>query len=501
MQINVLEYLEASAFRLPEKTAFADAAESLGFEQLLRASRAIGSALCRKGIYKEPVVVFMQKAPKEIAAFFGVVYGGCYYVPIDEEMPRLRIQMILDSLPARLMICDEKTMAAARDLSFSGEQLLYEELASEPVNQGALALVRERAIDTDPLYIVFTSGSTGVPKGVTASHRCVMDYIESLDEVLKTGEDTVFGNQTPLYVDASLKEVYSTIRCGSTTWLIPKSLFSFPVKLVEYLNEHKINTVCWVVSALTMISSFGTFDTVKLETLHTIAFGSEVFPIKQFRIWREHLKDARFINLYGPTEATGMCCYYEVDREFELDEAIPIGRPFKNREILLLNGQGKAAAPGETGEICVRGSALGLGYYRNPEKTSESFVQNPLHCDYPDLVYKTGDLARYNSRGELVFVSRKDYQIKHMGYRIELGEIEMNVNALEGISMACCLYNREKDRIVLFYVGSLEPKDVVQQMKQRVPRYMVPNRMVRLERMPLTANGKIDRVSLKEQIQ
>lgn len=500
MQINILEYLEVSAARLPKKTAFADDKESLSFEQLLHNSRAIGSALCRRGVYKEPVVVFMEKAPREIAAFLGAVYGGCCYVPIDEEMPRLRIQMILDTLSPRLMICDEKTEAAAQDLNFAGERLLYDELIKEPVDEGALASIRERAIDTDPLYIVFTSGSTGVPKGVTASHRCVMDYIESLDEVLKTGEDTVFGNQTPLYVDASLKEVYSTIRCGSTTWLIPKSLFSFPVKLAEYLNEHKINTVCWVVSALTMISSFGTFDTVKLETLHTIAFGSEVFPIKQFHIWREHLKDARFINLYGPTEATGMCCYYEVDREFEPDEAIPIGRPFKNREILLINEQGKAAAQGETGEICVRGSALGLGYYRNPEKTKERFVQNPLHGDYPDLVYKTGDLAKYNSRGELIFVSRKDFQIKHMGYRIELGEIEMNVNALEGIRMACCLYNKEKDRIVLFYVGDLEAKELVQQMKQRVPRYMVPNRMVKLEQMPLTANGKIDRVSLKEQM-
>lgn len=500
MQINVLEYLEAAASRLPKKTAFADDKERLSFEQVQKSSAAIGSALQRRGMYKEPVVVFMQKAPKEIAAFFGVVYGGCYYVPVDEEMPRLRIQMILDVLDSRLMICDEKTMEAAQDLDFCGERLLYDELIKEPVNEAALTRVRERAIDTDPLYIVFTSGSTGVPKGVMASHRCVMDYIESLDQVLQTGEDTVFGNQTPLYVDASLKEVYSTIRCGCTTWLIPKSLFSFPVKLVEFLNEHRINTVCWVVSALTMISSFGAFETVKVETLHTIAFGSEVFPIKQFRIWREHLKDAKFINLYGPTEATGMCCYYEVDREFELDEAIPIGKPFKNREILLINEQGRAAAPGETGEICVRGSALGLGYYKNPEKTKESFVQNPLHSDYPDLVYKTGDLARYNSRGELVFVSRKDYQIKHMGYRIELGEIEMNVNALEGIQMACCLYNKDKDRIVLFYVGDLDAKDVVQQMKLRVPRYMVPNRMVKLERMPLTANGKIDRVSLKEQM-
>src|SRR5690606_174328 len=208
----------------------------------------------------------------------------------------------------------------------------------------------------------------------------------------------------------------------------PKSLFMFPLKLVEFLNEKKINTICWVVSALTMISAFGTFEKTVPEYLHTIAFGSEVFPIKQFNLWRKYLPNARFINLYGPTECTGMSCYYEVDRDFELDEAIPIGRPFRNTDIILLNEDNKQAKQGETGEICIRGTSLTLGYYRNPEKTNEVFVQNPLNDSYPELIYRTGDLGRYNERGELIFVSRKDNQIKHMGHRIELGEIEVVAN-------------------------------------------------------------------------
>ncbi|NLL71923.1 MAG: amino acid adenylation domain-containing protein, partial [Clostridiales bacterium] len=341
-------------------------------------------------------------------------------------------------------------------------------------------------------------GSTGIPKGVVACHRSVIDYIENLSDVLKINQDTVFGNQTPLYVDACLKELYPTLKFGATTYIIPKSLFMFPLKLVEYLNEKKINTVCWVVSALTMISAFGTFQKEVPKYLDTIAFGSEVFPIKQFNLWRKHLPKARFINLYGPTECTGMSCYYEVDREFELDEAIPIGRPFKNTDVFLLDDEDKLASQGEVGEICIRGTSLTLGYYKNREKTDEVFVQNPLNNSYPELIYRTGDLGKYNNRGELVFVSRKDNQIKHMGHRIELGEIEVVANMHPDIKYAACIFDEIKKKIILYYVGEISKADVASFLKEKLPRYMVPNMIEILESMPLTPNGKINRVLLKE---
>ena len=192
-----------------------------------------------------------------------------------------------------------------------------------------------------------------------------------------------------------------------------------------------------------------------------------------------------------------MCCYYHVDREFELDEVIPIGQPFKNTDIILLTDDGKRAAEGESGEICIRGTSITLGYYNNPEKTSEVYTQNPLNDHYPELIYHTGDIGRYNERGELVFVSRKDYQIKHMGHRIELGEIEVNVNLLDSIKFSGCIYDNEKGRIILYYVGDISEKDLTLSLKDKLPRYMVPNRIIRLDEMPLTANGKIDRVTLK----
>lgn len=483
----------------PEKTAFSDGNVSLDFEQVYDISCRIGTFLHEKGVYKRPVVVFMRKSPAEVTAFFGVISGGCFYVPIDEEMPRDRIQLILDNVRSPIILCDENTAEMAKKLDiYDGEIFLYGDVIKSGIDTQALDDIYDRAIDIDPIYIVFTSGSTGIPKGVAACHRSVIDYIEQLSEVLSFNENTVFGNQTPLYFDACLKELYPTLKFGATTYLIPKTLFSQPVALIEYLNKHKINTVCWVVSALTMISAFGTFDILRPEYLHTVAFGSEVFPIKQFRLWRNALPDAVFTNLYGPTEGTGMCCYYRADREFEDGEAIPIGKPFRNREILLLTDDGKLAENGCEGEICIRGNAVTLGYYNDPERTSKAYVQNPLNTAYPEIIYKTGDIGKYNQRGELVFVSRRDYQIKHMGHRIELGEIEVSANMTDAVQMAACIYDKEKGKIILFYVGICNEKELTAALKERLPRYMLPNKIIRLDAIPLTANGKLNRVKLKE---
>ena len=498
MQMNILEYLEQTVLVKPDKIAFANEEMGLSFRQVYDQARTIGTKLSKEGFYRQPIVVFMRKHPTTLAAFFGAIYAGCYYVPLDDEMPRHRIELIFQTLGEGALICDETTESIASELNYQGRIFRYEDLAAGTADDGLLADIRDKQLDIDPIYIVFTSGSTGIPKGVVACHRSVIDYVEHLCEVMKFDENSVFGNQTPLYFDAYLKEVIPTLKYGATTILIPKKLFMFPIQLVEFLNAHNINTLCWVVSALTMISSFRTFETVKPEHLRTIAFASEVFPIKQFKLWREALPGARFINLYGPTETTGICCYYEVDREFSEDETLPVGRPFKNTQIILLDENNQVPPVGQQGEICVRGTRLTLGYYCNPEKTSEAFVQNPLNNLYPELIYRTGDLGKLNERGELEFAGRKDYQIKHMGHRIELGEIEAAAASAEGVRAACCVYDANGKRIGLYYVGDTEPAALTKTLRAALPPYMIPAFCEKLPAMPLTPNGKIDRKGLRE---
>ena len=497
MKQHVLDYLEETVKEVPEKIAFSGEHSALTFQELYDNSKRIGSNLILNGYVKEPILVFMEKSPEEICTFFGVIRSGCFYVPIDEEMPSTRIDLIIENCKPRAVIFDDATAEKVNTLNFDGKAYHYNDLLQGKTDEVALQGIYETTIDTDPIYIVFTSGSTGVPKGVVACHRSVIDYVEHLSEVLGFNRDTVFGNQSPLYFDACLKELYPTIMFGATTHLIPRELFVQPKNLVEYLNEKKVNTICWVVSALTMISAFKTFDIVKPEYLHTIAFGSEVFQKKQYRIWREALPKASFTNLYGPTEATGMSCYFKCDRELSEEEPIPIGRPFKNTQVLLLDEKGQRVPEGQPGEICLRGTCVTLGYYNNPEKTSEAFVQNPLNPFYPELIYRTGDMGYYNEYKELVFASRKDYQIKHMGHRIELGEIEANVAKIEGVKICACTYQREKDKIVLHYVGDMEEKDLKTTLKDKLPRYMLPAKVNHMEEMCFTPNGKIDRKKLE----
>ena len=205
-----------------------------------------------------------------------------------------------------------------------------------------------------------------------------------------------------------------------------------------------------------------------------------------------------FINLYGMTEITGFCVYYVVDRDFEDDEPLPLGYPCRNRDVFVLNEKNELVKGGEIGELCVRGSCLGFGYLNQPERTARAFVQNPLQNIYPELIFRTGDLVRYNERGELIYVSRKDFQIKHMGQRIELGEIETVLSAMAGIELNCCLYDKDKSEIVLFYTGTATTREILKYAKQYLPRYMVPGRLIPLESMPMNLSNKIDRVELQK---
>lgn len=220
-------------------------------------------------------------------------------------------------------------------------------------------------------------------------------------------------------------------------------------------------------------------------------------PTKQLNMWIKKLPHAMFANLFGPTETTDICTYYVVDRKIENTESLPIGKHCDNCDVMVIKEDGTEARDGEEGELCVRGSFLAAGYYKNPEKTNQVFVQNPLNKAYPEVVYRTGDIVKYNEKGELIYISRKDFQIKHMGYRIELGEIENRINNIDGIMNCACIYDTENSKIVLFYQGNIDEVEILNKAKEKLTNYMVPNKVVKLDKLPYNANGKIDRKLLQ----
>lgn len=496
---NVLEYLEASALRFPDKEAYEDKNTVLTFGQVKESAERIGTALT-KSLKKRrsPVAVFLDKSVKGIVSFFGVVYSGNFYCPLDTKMPTERIQIIMDVLKPEVVLTDEAHKEQAEGFAGGSKILLWEEAKQQESCEEILKEIRLDMTELDPLYVLFTSGSTGVPKGVLLNHRVVTNYMEWLDKTFELDSDAVFGNQAPFYFDVSVHDIYGAIYFGAKMVIIPQSMFSFPVRLIEYMNEKKISTFLWVPSAMTIVANLRTFDAVVPKYLKQIMFAGEVLQRKQLDYWVSYVPDAVYANLYGPTE-TFVCTAYIRKGDEPEGEPLPIGSPISNSQAVLLKEDGQEAEMGEAGELCMRGSCLALGYYNNPRRTEQAFVQNPLHDLYPDRIYRTGDLVRYDEKGNLVYLSRKDFQIKHMGYRIELGEIETAGSAVEGIRECACLYDSRRKRIVFVYDGAqMEAKEIKERLAERVPQYMLPGKVVYLERMPHNANGKIDRVKLKE---
>lgn len=494
---NILEYLERSAQLYPEKPALVDERQSITFAQALEDSRRVGSSLALSLTKGQPVAVYMEKSVENLCAFWGIVYAGGFYVSFNTQLPTSRLQQMQSVLQAPFVITNEEHRAALEEVFPPHRILLYQDLVKSAVDRALLAQIRQRHVDTAPLYANFTSGSTGVPKAVVVGHRSTLDFIDHFCPIFSITQKDVIANQAPFDFDVSVKDIYSALATGATLVLVPRPLFSQPQQLLDFLCEHRATTLIWAVSALCLITTVHGLDYRTPETVNKVLFSGEVMPAKHLKIWMEHLPRAQFVNLYGPTEITCNCTYHIIDRERSYPDGIPMGQAFPNEDVFLLDGDDQlVTSPNVVGEVCVRGSALALGYYRNPDQTAAAFPNNPLNPCYPERIYRTGDLARYSTLGELHFCGRKDFQIKHMGHRIELEEIERAVSNLPGVHRCCCVFHSEKHRLYAFYQGELTSKELRLQLLPTLPPYMIPNVFRQVDQFPLNKNGKIDRTLL-----
>lgn len=499
MANNILEYLERAAGQFAGREAYEDANHMVTFAQTKDLSGRLGTGLAKMiGKTKVPVAVFMDKNVESIISFLGIVSSGNFYCPLDSKMPKERILNIMQTLEPAVLITDmghrEETAVFAGKIPI----VLYEELIQIQADEQCLTSIYKASTEQDPLYVLFTSGSTGVPKGVLLNHRVVINYLEWLDQTFEISETDVFGNQAPFYFDISVHDIYGALYFGAKMVIIPKSKFSFPVKLIDYMNEKRVSTFLWVPSAMGIVANLDTFKFACPQYLRHVMFAGEVLPRKQLDYWRKYLPYVEYANLYGPTE-TFVCTAYIMDGSESEGEPLSIGQPIFNSKALILTEENQEAMLGEVGELCLRGSCLAIGYYNNEKRTEQSFVQNPLHNNYKDTIYRTGDLVRMNDVGNLIYISRKDYQIKHMGYRIELGEIEAAVGKLSGVHDCACIYDNEKKQIILFFDGvELEQEDLIAELEHYLPVYMLPTRIKYMERIPHNVNGKIDRKQLRD---
>lgn len=500
MTINILDYLERSALKYPEKPAFVDLKNIINYADLQSSAQKIGSRIAENSAKKkEPLVVFVDRNIECLVAFLGVIYSGNFYVPIDIQMPPARIQLILETLKPIGIINTPASKGFAQKVAPEIPEYDYEEImAKQEIEHNVLRSIRREIIDLDPVYATFTSGSTGIPKGVITCHRSVVDMTDNLVETFDFKENYVFGNQNPFYFDASIKDIYSTLSCGATMHVLPKSHFMMLGALVNYLVDHKIDTILWSAAAIALLANSKAFEEKQPHYLKNVMFSGEVMHNKVLNYWRQALPNTRFVNLYGPTEITSVTTYYIIERPYEDTEVLPIGKAFRNSEVLIINDENKLAQIGETGELCVRGCCLSMGYYNNSEKTEQAFIQNPLNPFFPEKIYRTGDLAYINEDNNVMFVSRKDNQVKHMGQRVELGEIEILMNAMELIDASICFYDHDLSKIVSIYQGAgANDKYIYGQLREKVSKFMFPNILIKVDKLPYNLNGKIDRAQLK----
>lgn len=489
MTRSVLDWLDEAARRTPEGVAFDDQRGALCWAALRRRAMEIGSWIASRVPAQSPVLVLMEKSPACVAAMFGTAYAGCFYTPVDAAMPPARVAMIAQVLRPALILCESKHREMASGLA-GGVPVGMVEALPNTTDDALLAERRAAHIDTDLLYVLFTSGSTGTPKGVSITHRSVIDLVQWACGALRLPRGVRFGSQAPFYFDNSVLDIYCAMRMAGSVHLIARMDFLFPRRLLGTLAAQKIDTLFWVPSALTAVANAGMLARGTLSDLKRVFFCGEVMPCRTLNLWKAALPDADFVNMYGPTEITDVCTWYRVDREFADGDSLPIGAPCANTRVYLLDS-----------EICVGGTCLSPGYYNAPERTAEAFVPNPLRPQIPEMIYKTGDMAEYNDHGELMFLGRRDSQIKRSGYRIELGEIECAMNAADGIVLACCYYDAARERIVGAYTGSPGEKALRAALKASLPKYMLPDVLLRRDALPQTGSGKLDRLALRREVE
>ena len=486
VKTHLLDYFEATAAERKEAIAVRHNGQEISFSDLQDKARKMGTHLVAqtKGVTNTPIAVFLPKEINTVIADLGIMYSSNPFMNLDVKTPKERIMNIFALVKPAAVITSRKFAKALEGVEMPVI------LADEPDWQETIAdpalLISRRAdlIDTDPFCLINTSGSTGTPKGVVLNHRSFFDFMAVSNERFGFNGSEIMGSLSPVVFDIYDFELCMLMVNGSQLILLDAMLAAFPARLLEKLAENHVNFIFWVPSIMVNIANMGLLDKIALPDLKLVWFAGEVFPTKQFLVWYDKLPKTTFANLYGPIEITLDCTYYVVKERPVESEPLPIGIPYHNTDILLLNEENKRCAIGEEGELCVRGTGLAMGYYNNPEKTAAAFTQNPLNTAYPEVIYRTGDMAYMREDGNIMFKGRKDSLIKHMGYRIELGEIEHVIeNDLKLVKYCCAVYQYAKKEIVLYYESENEMTDreFRTAISKVFPAYMIPSVFIRME--------------------
>jgi amino acid adenylation domain-containing protein len=508
--------LSEAADRDPDHEAVRIRGRSLTYGELEVMADGIATTLAGSGVARgDRVGLHLPKSVEMVAAVYGVMRAGAAYVPLDPRAPAARIGVIANDCELAGLVTTPDRAATLLPLLERGDLrtiILADDDGPTEVDLPVATVSFDEAItagpdprvggiDTDLAYILYTSGSTGIPKGVMLSHRHALNFVRWCASVLDVGPDDTLSNHAPLHFDLSVFDLYLSALAGATVAPVAEELTYLGAELGAFVENEAVTVWYSVPSALILLArSLRSPD--QLASLRTVVFAGEVYPTPQLRRLQELVPRASLWNLYGPTE-TNVCTYYRVDQLPDDHVAIPIGRACENTEVFAVTEDGRVAGVGETGELHVRGTAVMDGYWRRPELSASVLVPDPRQLEPGQPVYRTGDLVRPGADGNYEFLGRRDHQIKSRGYRIELGDIEAALGADPTLaeSAAVAVPHPEWGTAVVAWVvprngTAVDERTVRGRAARLLPRYMVPARVEVTDALPRTSNGKIDRQRL-----
>jgi amino acid adenylation domain-containing protein len=514
----VQDYFARSRALFPRKTAITYRDVRYTYDEVGAFADCLTTILTERGYVGTRVGFWMRRTPDAVATILGVLGSGSAYIPLDPDSPCSRLAAIVNDCEIRALVLDPEKAKELPELLLltKGVELIVltrpapmmdgsMEVAVISEYLGSQVRIPERVTDAELAYIFYTSGSTGVPKGVMISHLNVVNFVDWAREFFAIVPEDHLANPTPLFFDLSTFDLHVTFAAGATLHMISEAELLSPKSIINWTNKNRITVWFSVPSVLTYLNRMKVLRRDLFPHLRAILWCGEPLPAKDLADWMTVLPGKVYANLYGPTETTVASTVEVFDQPpADLSRPISVGKPCDNTKILIVDESGKIVPDGELGELCIGGNSVMKGYWRRSDKNAEVLFQNPSHNDYPDIFYKTGDLAFLNAAGKLELKGRKDHQVKSRGYRIELGEIEAAVLSHPRVNAACVVaYPTEEFanlNIKLYYScdqSELSEADLRQHLSSRIPRYMLPQKMERLEAMPRLPNGKIDRNSCK----
>ncbi|HZO77140.1 MAG TPA: amino acid adenylation domain-containing protein [Solirubrobacteraceae bacterium] len=501
------QLLRAAAERVPQGRAVESDGAAVTYAELDRAADNVAAALVGQGVgIGDRVGVHVPKSIETVASIYGIMRAGAAYVPIDIASPPTRAAYIATNCAISALVSDPGRIAALREVDLAaaprgiclGDPAPPDFVSWESVQASADRAPARALVDTDLAYILYTSGSTGTPKGVAISHRNSLTFVRWAHQTFGLQSDDVLSNHAPFHFDLSTLDLFGAAAAGATVSLVPATAAMFPVRLTEWIRSRAITVWYSVPSALSMLVRYGELTTHPLESVRLILFAGETFPVRYLRELMTLVPEARFFNLFGPTE-TNVCTFYEVQAPpGEDDPPVPIGRACENTRCEVVDQTGAVATRvGEEGELVVRGSTVAQGYWDDPERTALRFPDS--------YTYRTGDIVELlaDSPPTYRFVGRNDHLVKSRGYRIELGEVESALYGSGEVEEGVVVPVPDDlmgNRLVAFCSvrGDIGEEELKQRCRERVPSYMVPDRIEIVEALPRTANDKYDRSRLAE---